>query len=80
LLFFGIKENQNEILERELEASKSEIKVSLTRLEAFQNAFSSMNDEVDSDSEAASDDNYCFGDDVNDCIDQYDQSVQLTCE
>lgn len=42
-------EQQNEILERELESSRSEIKINQTRLEAFQNAFNSMNNENEED-------------------------------
>ena len=57
-IFLSTKEQQNEILERELDSSKSEIKINQNRLEAFQNAFNSMNneDEDDEDDDEESDD------------------------
>lgn len=42
-------EQQNEILERELDSSRSEIKINLTRLEAFQNALNTINESEDDD-------------------------------
>ncbi|CAF0906401.1 unnamed protein product, partial [Brachionus calyciflorus] len=41
--------HENEILEQELETCKNEIKINKTRLEAFQNAFNSMNNESEED-------------------------------
>jgi chromosome segregation ATPase len=48
-------EQENEILEKELQSFKSEIKINQNRLEAFQNAFSSMNED-DEDEEEDDDD------------------------
>ena len=56
------KEQQNEILERELENAKNEIKVSQNRLDAFQQAFNSINDENEST------------DELDDDEDDYDES------
>lgn len=39
------QEQQNEILEKELQSLRAEIKINQNRLEAFQSAFISMNDE-----------------------------------
>ncbi len=57
-------EQENEILEKELQSFKSEIKINQNRLEAFQNAFSSMNEDDE--------------DDEDDEIDEQDDDEQLS--
>lgn len=78
---FNFQEQQNEILEKELEAARSEIKLNATRLDAFQNAFNSINDEIESDEDM--EDNYGFEDDAeedDDDSNDYDQNIPLSIE
>lgn len=67
-------EQQNEILERELDSCRSEIKISQTRLEAFQNAFSAMNE---SESDDEDDDQI---DDASELADEEDFSETIDSE
>jgi myosin-18 len=55
-------DQQNEILEKELESSRGEIKVNQNRLEAFQNAFNLMNNDEDEEE----DDDYIDDEDDED--------------
>ncbi|RNA37443.1 unconventional myosin-XVIIIa, partial [Brachionus plicatilis] len=61
-------EQQNEILERELDSCRSEIKINQTRLEAFQNAFNAMNESDDEDDEQ-NDDESDLAEDFSDITD-----------
>ena len=56
-------EQQNEILERELDTARGEIKINQNRLDAFQAAFATMNNDDDDSSKETS---YEDDDDDND--------------
>ncbi len=68
------------MLEKELEGARNEIKLNTTRLDAFQNAFSSMNDGIESDDEL--EDNYGFDEEGEDDDDsnEYDQNHPSSIE
>lgn len=57
------KEQQNEILERELESAKAELNVSSKRLEAFQNALNEINNDEEEDEDDDDDENLLEDDD-----------------
>lgn len=57
------KEQQNEILERELESAKAELNVSSKRLEAFQNALNEINNDEEDDEDDDDDENLLEDDD-----------------
>lgn len=70
-------EQENEILEKELQSFKSEIKINQNRLEAFQNAFSSMNeddeDEEDDDDEMDDEDEELTSEQSGEHLDDIDE-------